>query len=87
MDPPASGAAGGGAEDPEHRDPLVPEMEVDAPTGGEGHMVGEPAARSEPAAQTDGPAARGEPVILEVAPAVTAAGEQEGQAAPAAGQR
>ena len=53
MDPPASGAARGGAEDLEHPDPLVPEMEVDAPTGGEGHTSGEPAARSEPAAQME----------------------------------
>ena len=87
MDPPASGAAGGGAEDPEHPDPLALEMQVEAPTGGEGHMVGERAVRSEPVAQMERPAARGEPVIVEVAPAVTTAGEREGQAASAVGQR
>ena len=86
MDPPASEAGGGGAEDLGHPDPLAPEMEVDAPAGGESHMVGKPAARSELSAQTEEPAARGEPEILEVAPIVTAAGEQEGRAAPAAGQ-
>ena len=78
MDPLASGSAGGGAEDLEHPDPSAPEMEVDAPTGGEGHVAGEPAAQSEPVAQTEEPAARGEQEILEVAPAVTTAGEQEG---------
>ena len=58
-------------------------MEVDAPAGGEVHMEIE-----EPAAQADGPAARGEPELQIVeGPTVTTAGRQADPAGSAAGQR
>ena len=70
MDPPASGTAGGGGEDPVIPDASAQDMEVDAPIGGDAHMEIE-----EPAAQTDGPAARGEPELqIMVSPTVTTAG-------------
>ena len=89
MDPPASGTAGGGGEDPVIPDASAQDMEVDAPAGGDVHMeIEEPAAQGEPAAQTDGPAARGEPELLIVEnPTVTTAGRQADPASPAAEQR
>ena len=70
-------------------DASAQDMEVDAPVGGAAHMeIEEPAAQGEPAAQTDGPAVRGEPELLIVEnPTVTAAGQQADPAGSAAGRR
>ena len=44
-DPPASGTADGGGEDPVIPDASAQDMEVDAPVGGDAHMeIEEPAA-------------------------------------------
>ena len=58
-------------------DASAQDMEVDAPVGGDAHMeIEEPAVQGEPAAQTVGPAARGELELqIVVGPTVTTAGQ------------
>ena len=62
-------------------------MEVDVPVGGDAHMeIEELAAQGKLAAQTDGPAARGEAELqIVVGPTVTTAGQQADPAGPATG--